>query len=125
MENIEQEHQRLKSTWIHKEHAAVNELNTLLKTPISKEASLADIIKRPEVNYNDLVNIELLGPALADTEASEQVEIQIKYSGYIDRQLDEIEKKKRHENTLIPVDFNFNQISGSVSYTHLTLPTKA
>ncbi len=112
MENIEQERQRLKSTWIHKDHPAVNDLNTLLKTPISKEASLADIIKRPEVNYNDLVKIDLLGPALADKEASEQVEIQIKYAGYIDRQLDEIEKKKRHENTLIPVDFNFSQISG-------------
>ena len=47
-----------------------------------------------------------------DTQAAEQVEIQIKYQGYIDRQMDEIERKKRHENTLIPVDFDYSQISG-------------
>ncbi len=112
MENIELERQRLKSTWIHKDHVAVNEINPLLKTPISRENSLEDLIRRPEVNYNDLMNIESLGPKLSDTEASEQVEIQIKYAGYIDRQLDDIDKKKRHEQTLIPVDFDFSQISG-------------
>ena len=112
MENIEQERQRLKSTWIHKDHAAVNAINPLLKTPISRENSLEDLIRRPEVNYNDLISLEGLGPKLEDTQASEQVEIQIKYAGYIDRQLDEINKKKRHEQTLIPVDFDFSQISG-------------
>jgi tRNA uridine 5-carboxymethylaminomethyl modification enzyme len=79
---------------------------------MSKEASLEDLIRRPEVNYKDLMTINGLGPAIADTEASEQVEIQTKYAGYIDRQLDEIAKKKRHEDTLIPIDFNYNQISG-------------
>jgi tRNA uridine 5-carboxymethylaminomethyl modification enzyme len=58
------------------------------------------------------MSIDGLGPALADKEASEQVEIQTKYAGYIDRQLDEIAKKKRHEDTLIPIDFNYQQISG-------------
>ena len=73
---------------------------------------MEDLVRRPEVNYEDLVSIEGLGPKLADKQAAEQVEIQIKYAGYIDRQLDEIAKKKRHENTLIPLDFDFTQISG-------------
>ena len=112
MENIELERQRLKSTWVHKDHAAVDQLNTMLKTPISREASLEDILRRPETNYADLMSVEGFGPAIEDKQASEQVEIQIKYAGYIDRQLDEIEKKKRHEDTVIPVDFDFSQISG-------------
>jgi len=112
MENVEQERQRLKSTWIHKDHEAVNDINPLLKSPISRENSLEDLLRRPEVNYNDLISIESLGPKLEDVEASEQVEIQIKYAGYIDRQLDEIAKKKKHELTLIPNDFNYSQISG-------------
>jgi tRNA uridine 5-carboxymethylaminomethyl modification enzyme len=112
MENVELERQRLKSTWIHKDHVAVDEINPLLKTPISRENSLEDLIRRPEVNYETLMNIESIGPKLEDTEAAEQLEIQIKYAGYIERQLDEIDKKKRHEQTLIPIDFDFSQISG-------------
>jgi len=112
MENVEQERQRLKTTWIHKDHSAVNEINPLLKNPISKESSLEDLIRRPEVTYDDLMSIESLGPKLEDVQASEQIEIQIKYAGYIDRQLDEIAKKKKHELTLIPHDFDFSQISG-------------
>ncbi len=112
MENIELERQRLKETWVQKDHSLVGQVNELLKSPMSKEASLEDLIRRPEVRYSDLMKIEGLGPAIADTQAAEQIEIQTKYAGYIDRQLDEIAKKKRNEDTLIPVDFNYQQISG-------------
>lgn len=112
MENIEQERQRLKSTWIHKDHNSVAQVNELLKNEVSRENSLEDLIRRPEVRYDDLMKVEGLGPALDDKQASEQVEIQIKYAGYIDRQLDDIAKKKRHEDTLIPSTFDYGQISG-------------
>jgi len=112
MENIIIEQQRLKTVWIQKDHPAVDQVNKLLKNPISRENSLEELLRRPEMRYQDLISIEGLGPLLSDTQASEQIEIQIKYAGYIDRQLDEIAKKKRHEETLIPVDFNFSQISG-------------
>jgi len=112
MENIELERQRLKSTWIQKDHHQVDKLNSLLKSPVSRENSLEDLLRRPEVKYDDLMAIDGFGPALGDKQASEQIEIQTKYAGYIDRQLDEIAKKKRHEDTLIPMDFNFHQISG-------------
>ncbi|WP_448212323.1 tRNA uridine-5-carboxymethylaminomethyl(34) synthesis enzyme MnmG [Colwellia sp. MEBiC06753] len=112
MENIELERQRLKSVWVQKDHKDVEALNLQLKTPITKDASLEDILRRPETTYSEVMAIESFGPALEDTQAAEQVAIQIKYQGYIDRQLDEIEKKKRHEDTLIPIDFDFKQISG-------------
>jgi tRNA uridine 5-carboxymethylaminomethyl modification enzyme len=112
MENVELERQRLKSTWVQKDHPLVAQVNELLKAPMSKENSLEDLLRRPEVRYEDLTAIEGFGPALADKQAAEQIEIQTKYSGYIDRQLDEISKKKRNENTLIPLDFDYTQISG-------------
>jgi tRNA uridine 5-carboxymethylaminomethyl modification enzyme len=112
MENIELERQRLRSTWVQKDHVKIDQINALLKTPMSKEANLEELIRRPEVKYSDLMNIEGLGPALSDKQASEQIEIQTKYAGYIDRQVDEIAKKKRNEDTLIPIDFDYQQISG-------------
>ncbi len=93
MENIEVERQRLKDTWVQKDQNNIEQVNALLKSAMSKEASLEDLIRRPEVRYSDLMKIEGLGPAIADTQAAEQIEIQTKYAGYIDRQLDEIAKK--------------------------------
>jgi tRNA uridine 5-carboxymethylaminomethyl modification enzyme len=112
MENIELERQRLKETWVQKDQSNIDQINSLLKAPMSKEASLEDLIRRPEVRYSDLMKIEGLGPAITDTQAAEQIEIQTKYAGYIDRQLDEIAKKKRNEDTKIPVDFDYTQLSG-------------
>jgi len=112
MENIEIERQRLKDTWVQKDPCNVDQVNGLLKTSMSKEASLEDLIRRPEVRYDDLMKIEGLGPAIEDKQAAEQIEIQTKYAGYIDRQLDEIAKKKRNEDTLIPVEFDYTQLSG-------------
>ena len=112
MEAVEQEQQRLRGQWIHPEHVAVAELNTLLKNPVSREHSLEELIRRPEMTYSSLMSIESLGPGLADPIAAEQVEIQIKYAGYIARQLDEIAKTQRHENTLLPADFDYSKISG-------------
>lgn len=112
MEAVEQEKQRLRENWIHPKHESVEKLNPILKTPISREYSLETVLKRPEVSYNSLMSVEGIGPGLADQEAAEQVEIQVKYSGYIERQLDEIEKQKRHEETLLPTDLDFNKVPG-------------
>lgn len=112
MEAVEFEQQRLRGQWIHPEHVAVPELNSLLKTPVSREHSLEELIRRPEMTYEALMSISSLGPGLEDPVAAEQVEIQIKYAGYIARQLDEIAKTQRHENTLLPADFDYSKISG-------------
>ncbi|TLU65362.1 tRNA uridine-5-carboxymethylaminomethyl(34) synthesis enzyme MnmG [Thalassotalea litorea] len=112
MENIELERQRIRGVWIQKDHPAAEQLNPMLKNPISREANLEDLLRRPETRYQELMTIDAFAPGLDDKQAAEQVEIQIKYAGYIERQLDEIDKKKRHEGTLIPTDFDFSQISG-------------
>ena len=112
LEAIELERQRLKSTWVYPSHDSTEALNKLLKNPVTKENSLEDLIRRPEMTYQKLMQIDSFGPELQNSQAAEQVEIQIKYAGYIERQKDEIAKTMRNENTLIPMDFDFSQISG-------------
>jgi tRNA uridine 5-carboxymethylaminomethyl modification enzyme len=112
MEQIELERQRLKQQWVHPQHVALAQVNALLKTPLSREASLEDLIRRPEVNYQDLMNIPEIGPGLANAAAAEQVEIQIKYEGYINRQQDEIAKHERNETTRLPLEFDYSQVKG-------------
>jgi len=112
IEQIELERQRLKQSWIHPQHASLAQVNTLLKTPLSREASLEDLIRRPEVTYKDLMQIEGVGPGLAMQDAAEQVEIQIKYEGYINRQQDEIAKQERNENTRLPAGFDYSVVKG-------------
>jgi len=112
LELIELERQRLKGQWIHPQHTAVPLLNPILKNPISREHSLEEMIRRPEMTYAKLMDIEGLGPGLTHQQAAEQVEIQIKYAGYIERQKDEIAKTQRHEMTLLPPQFDYSQISG-------------
>jgi tRNA uridine 5-carboxymethylaminomethyl modification enzyme len=112
IENIEQERQRLKSLWINPKSEGVEELNTLLKTPVAREASGEDLLRRPEMTYEKLTQLDKFSPALEDNQASEQVEIQVKYEGYIQRQQSEIEKSLRHENTKLPIELDYSQISG-------------
>ncbi|WP_417682479.1 tRNA uridine-5-carboxymethylaminomethyl(34) synthesis enzyme MnmG [Pseudidiomarina aquimaris] len=112
MEAIAQEQQRLRSTWIHKDHPAVNAVNELVKTPITKEVNGEDLLRRPEITYKAIMEIADLGPGLSDREAAEQVEIQTKYAGYIARQQDEIAKQQRHENTRLPMGFDYAGIKG-------------
>lgn len=112
MEQIELERQRLRQGWIHPQHSALSEVNQLLKTPLSREASLEELIRRPEMTYQQLMQINDLGPGLADPVAAEQVEIQIKYEGYIHRQQDEIAKQQRNEATKLPEKFDYAQVKG-------------
>lgn len=112
MEQVALEKQRLAQLWIHPSHPVTEQLNVMLKTPVSKEHSLEEIIRRPEMTYERLMSIDLIGPGLSDPKAAEQVEIQIKYAGYISRQQDEIAKSQRHENALLPIDFDYSKISG-------------
>ncbi|MGF1701881.1 tRNA uridine-5-carboxymethylaminomethyl(34) synthesis enzyme MnmG [Photobacterium makurazakiensis] len=112
MENMEQERQRLKGLWITPTSERVADVNAILKTPIAREASGEDLLRRPEVTYEQLTNIDMFGPAHDDTQASEQVEIQVKYQGYIDRQKDEVEKSLRHEKTKLPFELDYSLVKG-------------
>ncbi|MEL0642346.1 tRNA uridine-5-carboxymethylaminomethyl(34) synthesis enzyme MnmG [Pseudoalteromonas aliena] len=112
MEVIEKEKQRIKDTWIHKDHVVVDQVNALLKTPLTREASLEELLRRPEIRYNDLMAIDGLGSEFTNTAALEQVEIHTKYAGYIARQQDEINKQLRHEQTILPKEFDYKTVSG-------------
>lgn len=112
LDMIEKEKQRLKDTWIGPGNAIANKLNTILKTPISKEQSLLEILRRPEVTFENMMKTAELEPIATNEQASSQVEIQVKYEGYIDHQQDEIDKQKKNENTYLPLDFDYNQIPG-------------
>ncbi|MBD1559206.1 tRNA uridine-5-carboxymethylaminomethyl(34) synthesis enzyme MnmG [Vibrio sp. S9_S30] len=112
VENMERERQRLKETWMNPKSEGIETLNALLKTPMSREASGEDLLRRPELNYEQLTQLDAFSPALDDSQAAEQVEIQVKYEGYIQRQKDEIEKSLRHEHTEIPADFDYLNVKG-------------
>ncbi|MGC9492860.1 tRNA uridine-5-carboxymethylaminomethyl(34) synthesis enzyme MnmG [Vibrio genomosp. F10] len=112
VETIEKERQRLKDQWINPKSEGVEALNELLKSPISREASGEDLLRRPEITYAQLTKLDHFSPALEDQQSSEQVEIQVKYEGYIQRQQDEIDKSLRHEHTKIPADFDYSEVKG-------------
>jgi tRNA uridine 5-carboxymethylaminomethyl modification enzyme len=109
-EAIEVEKQRLRDTWVQPNSAVAATLNAKLKTPLTREYSLADLIKRPELEYLDVASST--GEPVADPQVAEQVEIQFKYAGYIDRQREEIEQMQRQENTPLPADMDYSAISG-------------
>ncbi|EIS7450277.1 tRNA uridine-5-carboxymethylaminomethyl(34) synthesis enzyme MnmG [Citrobacter sp. FDAARGOS_156] len=112
LERIEQERQRLKSTWVNPLAESAAEVNTHLATPLSREASGEDLLRRPDMTYAQLTSLSVFAPALDDPQAAEQVEIQVKYEGYIARQQDEIERQQRNENTLLPATLDYRQVSG-------------
>jgi tRNA uridine 5-carboxymethylaminomethyl modification enzyme len=109
-EAIEQERQRLKSTWIQAGSVEAVQLAHKLTSPLQHEYSLLDLLKRPELTYQDLADIK--GEHCGDHEVAEQLEIQAKYAGYIDRQRDDIDRLRAHEQTLIPADFDYSPIEG-------------
>jgi tRNA uridine 5-carboxymethylaminomethyl modification enzyme len=109
-DTIEIERQRLKSTWIQAGSEQALEIETKTNTKIIREYSLFDLLKRPELNYTDVASLK--GEAIADELAAEQIEISAKYSGYVDRQQDEIDRLRVYENTLIPENFDFSLVDG-------------
>lgn len=112
LEMIEQERQRLRGIWINPRSEQVEQVNAALSAPLSKEASAEELLRRPEMTYALLTSLRPFTPPVSDVQAAEQVEIQVKYEGYIARQQDEIEKQQRNENTLLPLDLDYRQVNG-------------
>ncbi|MEH6625485.1 MAG: tRNA uridine-5-carboxymethylaminomethyl(34) synthesis enzyme MnmG [Motiliproteus sp.] len=109
-EAIAVETQRLKETWVQPGSAQAGQLAQNLENPLTREYNLLDLLKRPELSYPDVA--ALAAKVDVDRQVSEQVEIEIKYAGYISRQQEDIERLRRQENTLFPEDFDYEQISG-------------
>lgn len=117
-EKVASELSRLRSTWIQPDSEKAERINKLLEKPISREYNLADLLARPRVDHVSLSQAESPQeqaaeiPSAVDQQAMLQVEIQIKYQGYIDRQQSEIERLKKQEGTALPEDFDYQQMQG-------------
>ena len=118
IEIIEKELSSLKSSWIQPNSKAAVRVNSLLDKPISREQNLADLLSRPRVSYDSLIKAveeqpftEVKFNSAAD-QARKQVEVHLKYQGYIDRQSEEIARMKRQEDTRLPEDLDYEIIQG-------------
>lgn len=111
-ESIAQENQRLESLCIQPTSASGQALGNLLGNPMSKESRVSELLRRPELDYAQLMQIEGIGPGVADPAAAEQVEIQAKYAGYIARQQQDISRQQRYENAALPEDMEYQRVSG-------------
>ena len=109
-EAIAREQERLKATWIQAGSPEAEKIEAKVQTKLLREYNLYDLLKRPELEYADLADLK--GEGVADEFVAEQIEIEAKYSGYIVRQQEEIERMRAYENTLIPTDFDFTQVEG-------------
>lgn len=107
---ITEESERLRSTWVQADSDAAKTLSSYLSNPLTREYNLADLIKRPELDYAKIASALDAEPMREDV--AEQVEVQHKYEGYISRQQDEIAKLKKNENTPLPLDLDYASISG-------------
>jgi tRNA uridine 5-carboxymethylaminomethyl modification enzyme len=117
------EEQRLKSTWIQAKSEEAVGLESKLKSPLTREYNLYDLLKRPELNFRDLneikkpANTEAIETlvkidSLLMAQVQEQVEISAKYSGYIDRQTEEIARLQQHEMTPLPENMDYTIVDG-------------
>ena len=112
MEAVETESARLHALWIAPGNALAKAFEHATGVALTREGSARDLIKRPEVSYAGLTAIAGFGPPAASSKVAEQIEISVKYTGYLHRQSDDIAKQKHQENTAIPADFSFTGIPG-------------
>jgi tRNA uridine 5-carboxymethylaminomethyl modification enzyme len=109
---IQAEQERLQSTWVRPDTEIGKAVETVLQQSLPREYRLTDLLRRPAVSYADLMSVDGIGPGVIDEKVAEQIEIQIKYAGYIDRQQDEIARQLRNEETKIPQQMNYDNVVG-------------
>ncbi|GGI19258.1 tRNA uridine-5-carboxymethylaminomethyl(34) synthesis enzyme MnmG [Oxalicibacterium faecigallinarum] len=117
-EAVAKELERLRSTWVNPRILAQAEAERVLGKAIEREYALADLLRRPNVTYESLITLTgidgqaLGGPGITDEAVREQVEIQLKYAGYIDRQAKEVERHDHYENLKLPAAFDYMEVKG-------------
>jgi tRNA uridine 5-carboxymethylaminomethyl modification enzyme len=111
-EAVERETARLRGLWSAPGNALGSAIAEAIGVSVSRETSALDLLRRPGIDYATLMRVGALGPAVEDARVAEQVEIAAKYSGYLERQNEEIERQRRHEDTLIPEHFDYAGVRG-------------
>ncbi|MDR5898879.1 tRNA uridine-5-carboxymethylaminomethyl(34) synthesis enzyme MnmG [Halomonas vilamensis] len=110
---IELENQRLAATWVQPNTQAATRIAEITGKALTREYRLSDLLRRPELTYADIATLPgIEGEAVDNDAVTEQVQIQAKYQGYIDRQQDEIDKLKRHEATPLPETLDYQRVEG-------------
>ena len=109
---IERETQRLRGLWAAPGNALGRDIEATLGIAVSRETNALDLLRRPQLDYAAVTRVSSIGPAVDDARVAEQVEIAAKYSGYLERQNDEIERQRRHESTPIPPQFDYGAVRG-------------
>ena len=101
---------QFETTWVQPDSRTAKDINQYLSKPLSREYSVADLIKRPELDLKKIT--EAAGIEIEDPQVAEQIEIAARYAGYIDRQKQDIEKQKTQESTTIPPDMDYSRVNG-------------
>ncbi len=110
-EAIEREQQRLRATWLRPGMLSPAE-EGVIGGPLGRECTALELLRRPGVDYDGLCRLSAVGPGVADAGVAEQVEIQAKYAGYIERQEEEIARLRRHEALRLPEDLDYDEVHG-------------
>jgi tRNA uridine 5-carboxymethylaminomethyl modification enzyme len=110
-EAITIEEKRLKTTWVQAKSAEAEKLSGKIKTPLTREYNLMELLKRPELSYADLGGLFPVENSLSK-QVTDQIEISAKYSGYINRQEDEVQRSRQHEETALPETIDYTLIEG-------------
>ncbi|WP_041270685.1 tRNA uridine-5-carboxymethylaminomethyl(34) synthesis enzyme MnmG [Frateuria aurantia] len=111
-EAIERESARLRGLWASPGNALGAELAEHLDLTVSRETHALDLLRRPGIGYRQLAGVPGIQAPVLDPAVTEQVEVQIKYAGYLERQREEIERQRRHETTAIPPGFDYEAVRG-------------
>lgn len=111
-EEVAREIERLKSTWVNPKILAKAEAERVLGKNIEREYSLYELLRRPDVSYENLISMAGTGEGVCDKEVSGQVETQAKYQGYIERQYDDIARQAENETLKLPVKLNYAEVNG-------------
>ncbi len=108
---IADEVERLKHVWINPNVVAMHEVERVLGKPIEREYSLFELLRRPEISYQAVMSLPGAGMAIAAGNVVEQVEIQAKYQGYIERQKEDVAKMASLESLVIPADLDYSRLN--------------
>ena len=111
-ELLDAERERLRSTWVRPGEISALQAERALGQGLSREQTLADLLRRPEVCYEDLLSLDASARGISNRAVIEQLEIEARYAGYIDRQREEIARQRRHEETVIPEAIDYAQVRG-------------
>lgn len=109
---INQEQERLQEIIVHPHSEEGNKIEQVTGTPLTREYRVFELLKRPELTYDVLMQIPNIGPGCAHAQVTEQIEIQAKYAGYIERQKVDIERVRRYETLKLSRDLDYEQIKG-------------